>query len=115
MAFSFPKDFLWGAASSAYQIEGAWNKDGKGMNCHDYYARQSEYAQHFAMGRPDICADFYHHYREDIDIMAQMHLKSFRFSIAWARLFPDNPDDPSGCTAHAGPSQGRTARHSQTR
>lgn len=93
MAFSFPKNFLWGAASSAYQIEGAWEEDGKGMNCHDYYARQPEYAHHFAQGRPDVCADFYHHYREDIDIMANHNLKSFRFSIAWARLFPENPEE----------------------
>ncbi|MBE6884570.1 MAG: glycosyl hydrolase family protein [Ruminococcaceae bacterium] len=93
MAFSFPKDFLWGAACSAYQIEGAWNEGGKGLSCHDYYARLPEYEKFYELGRPDDCADFYHHYREDIDIMAERNLKSFRFSIAWPRLFPNGPDE----------------------
>ena len=92
MRISFPKDFIWGAACSAYQIEGAWNEDGKGENVHDHYARIPEYEKFYAKGRPDVCSDFYHRYREDVDIMASHNLKSFRFSIAWARLFPDGPD-----------------------
>ena len=98
MRISFPKDFIWGAACSAYQIEGAWNEDGKGENVHDHYARIPEYEKFYANGRPDVCSDFYHRYREDVDIMASHNLKSFRFSIAWARLFPDGPDklNPKG-------------------
>ena len=92
MYFSFPKDFLWGSGCSAYQVEGAWNEDGKGMSCHDHYARLPEYAHHWEKGRMDTCADFYHHWREDVDIMAEHNLKSFRFSIAWPRLFPNGPD-----------------------
>ena len=93
MYFKFPKDFLWGAACSAYQIEGAWNEDGKGENCSDHYARLPETAKFFERGRPDVCSDFYHHYREDIAIMKENNLKSFRFSISWPRLFPNGPDE----------------------
>jgi len=93
MALSFPKNFLWGSACSAYQIEGAWDEGGKGESCHDHYARIQEYQKFYENGRPDVCADFYHHYREDIDIMAANGLKSFRFSFAWPRLFPNGPDE----------------------
>ena len=91
MAMTFPKSFLWGAACSAYQIEGAWNEDGKGESCHDHYARLPEYAAYYKNGRPDTCSDFYHHYREDIGIMAENALKSFRFSFSGPRLFPIGP------------------------
>ena len=93
MSYYFPKDFLWGSACSAYQIEGAWNEGGKGMSCHDHYARLPEYAHYYEMGRPDSCSDFYHHYREDIDIMAEHGLKTFRLSFAWPRICPNGPDD----------------------
>ena len=93
MKLSFPKDFLWGAACSAYQIEGAWNEGGKGESCHDHYARLPEYRHFFENGRPDVCADFYHHYREDVELMAENGLRSFRFSFSWPRLFPNGPDE----------------------
>ncbi|MBE6884569.1 MAG: glycosyl hydrolase family protein [Ruminococcaceae bacterium] len=92
MNFSFPKDFLWGAACSSFQIEGAWQEDGKGISCHDKYARIPAHQDLYRYGGPDDGADFYHHYREDIDIMVEHGLKSFRFSIAWPRIFPDGPD-----------------------
>jgi len=87
----FPRGFLWGAACSAYQIEGAWNEGGKGENCSDHCARQPETEKFFERGRPDVCSDFYHHYREDIGIMRENSLNSFRFSISWPRLFPNGP------------------------
>jgi len=92
MELAFPRDFLWGAACSAYQIEGAWNEDGKGMSCHDYYAAMPEHRDLYKFGGPYDGADFYHRFREDIDIMAANGLKSFRFSIAWPRIFPNGPD-----------------------
>lgn len=93
MNFNFPKDFLWGAGCSAYQIEGAWNEGGKGISTHDYYSKHPDYAQFYERGGVETTSDFYHHYREDIDIMAEHNLRSFRFSIAWPRMFPNNPYD----------------------
>ncbi len=93
MSLAFPKGFLWGSACSAYQIEGAIAEGGKGENCHDHYARLPEYARYYEQGRPDVCSDFFHHYREDIAIMAEHGLRSFRFSFSWPRLFPNGPDE----------------------
>lgn len=91
MNFPFPKDFLFGSACSACQIEGAAFEDGKTANAFDHYSR-TEQVERFAGDLPDVCADFYHHYRDDIKLMKEMGLKAFRFSIAWARICPDGPD-----------------------
>ena len=93
MTYDFPKDFLWGAGCSAYQIEGAWNEGGKGISNHDYYSKHPDYAEFYPRGGVETTSDFYHRYREDIDIMAAHRLKSFRFSIAWPRMFPNDPTD----------------------
>ena len=90
MNFSFPKDFLFGSACSACQIEGAAYEGGKTDNVFDYYARKDP--ERFSGDLADVCADFYHHYRDDIKIMKKFGLKAFRFSIAWARICPDGPD-----------------------
>ena len=80
---SFPKDFLWGASTSAYQVEGAALEDGKGCSVQD--------VKEVIHGTADfkVASDFYHHYKEDIEMMAEMGLKTFRFSIAWTRLLPN--------------------------
>ena len=86
--FIFQKDFLWGAASSAVQIEAAANEDGKGQNVADFYSRK--FPEKYNKGEiPDTAADFYHRYNEDIGMMKDLGLKSFRFSISWARIYPD--------------------------
>lgn len=79
---AFPENFLWGASTSAYQVEGANLEDGKGPSCQD--------VQEVPEGTSDltVCADFYHHYKEDIALMAEMGFKSYRFSIAWTRILP---------------------------
>ena len=79
----FPKDFLWGASTSAYQVEGANLIDGKGPSCQD--------VKTVPEGTSDltVCADHYHHYKEDIAKMAEMGFKSYRFSIAWSRILPE--------------------------
>ena len=79
----FPKNFFWGASSSAYQVEGANLEDGKGPSCQD--------VKEVPAGTSDltVCADFYHHYKEDIALMAEMGFKSYRFSIAWTRILPE--------------------------
>ena len=82
----FPKDFLWGAATSAYQIEGAWQADGKGPSIWDVFAHQKDRVVNGENG--DVAADHYHRWREDVGIMADMGLKAYRFSIAWTRVLP---------------------------
>ncbi|MBC1953720.1 glycoside hydrolase family 1 protein [Listeria welshimeri] len=83
---SFPKDFLWGSASAAYQIEGAWDADGKGPSVWDEYVRIPGTTYKGTNG--DVAVDHYHRYKEDVKLMADAGLKAYRFSIAWSRIFP---------------------------
>ncbi|MBQ8429890.1 MAG: family 1 glycosylhydrolase [Clostridia bacterium] len=84
MAFS--KDFLWGAASASHQIEGAWDEDGKTPNIWDALVKG-----HVAYGDDGkVACDHYHRYKEDVALMKKLGLKSYRFSISWARIFPDD-------------------------
>ncbi len=80
---SFPDHFLWGASTSAYQVEGANLEDGKGPSCQD--------VKKVPEGTSDlsVCADHYHRYKEDIALMAEMGFKAYRFSIAWTRILPE--------------------------
>ncbi|AVP49597.1 glycoside hydrolase family 1 protein [Williamsoniiplasma luminosum] len=85
---NIPKDFLWGGSTSAYQIEGAWNEDGKGVSIQDL-----EETMFISLKHPDktdfkIASDHYHHWKEDIASMAEMGFKSYRFSISWPRIYP---------------------------
>ncbi len=82
----FPKDFLWGAATSAYQIEGGWNEDGRGPSIWDHFCRQPGRVQTGENG--DSAADHYHRWAEDVDLMSQIGLKAYRFSVAWTRIIP---------------------------
>lgn len=79
----FPEDFLWGASSSAYQCEGAWDEDGKGPSVQDMAPVMK--------GTTDwkVCSDHYHRFKEDIALMAEMGFTEYRFSIAWPRIIPD--------------------------
>lgn len=83
----FPEGFLWGAATSAYQIEGAWSEDGKGESVWDYYCRTLKIAADKQTG--DVAIDHYHRWRSDIAIMKELGLQCYRFSIAWTRIFPE--------------------------
>lgn len=83
----FPKTFLWGAASAAYQIEGAWNEDGKGVSNWDKFVRIP--GKTFKETNGDVAVDHYHRYKEDVRLMAEMGLKAYRFSVAWTRVFPN--------------------------
>ncbi|EST90838.1 glycoside hydrolase family 1 protein [Vagococcus lutrae] len=111
----FPKDFLWGGATAANQIEGAYNLGGKGMSTSDYAAYKDPYASgkvdNFTFNvsskeleeykaNPDKYLfpkrwgiDFYHRYKEDIALFAEMGFKTFRLSISWARIFPTGLED----------------------
>ena len=85
MAFTFPKDFWWGASSSAFQIEGGWNEDGKGMSVADFNSFKKSDVQ----ADSKVASDFYHRWQEDIALMRELGLKAYRFSIAWSRIIPD--------------------------
>ncbi|XP_006343294.2 beta-glucosidase 46-like [Solanum tuberosum] len=83
---SFPRNFLFGTASSCYQFEGAFLSDGKGLNNWDVFTHE---AGHIADGsNGDIALDHYNRYQEDIKLMEDMGVNSFRFSISWARILP---------------------------
>ena len=102
---SFPKGFLWGGATAANQCEGAWNEDGKGLSTVDVIPfgpdrmkvsrgimemlecdEDHTYPAHEAI-------DFYHHYKEDIALFAEMGFKTYRMSISWTRILPNGDDD----------------------
>ncbi|KWU62625.1 6-phospho-beta-glucosidase [Bacillus mycoides] len=80
---SFKKDFLWGASTSAYQVEGAYNEDGKGLSVQDVKV--------IPEGTSDftVCSDHYHHFKEDVKLFSELGLKVYRFSIAWTRILPN--------------------------
>ena len=83
----FPEGFLWGSASAAYQVEGAWQEDGKGITNWDEFVRIP--GKTFKATTGDIAIDHYHRYEEDIALMAEMGLKAYRFSVSWARIYPN--------------------------
>lgn len=83
----FPEDFLWGSASAAYQIEGGYREGGKGMSNWDAFVRIPGKTYKGTTG--DVAVDHYHRYLEDIRLMAEMGLKTYRFSIAWTRIYPE--------------------------
>lgn len=83
---SFKSDFIWGAAASSYQIEGAWNEDGKGLSVWDMMTRQKGRVWEDHTG--DVACDHYHRYREDVALMAEIGIHAYRFSIAWPRVLP---------------------------
>ncbi len=83
---SFPSDFIWGAATAAYQIEGAWNEDGKDESIWDRFSHTPGKIENGDVG--DVACDHYHRYLEDIALMRQLGLKAYRFSIAWPRVIP---------------------------
>ena len=107
---TFPKNFLWGGATAANQMEGAWNEDGKGLTTAEVVKKSQNplemSANDVSMNTIKVAMsdmtdkmypkrrgiDFYHHYQEDIKLFAEMGFKAFRLSIAWARIFPNGDD-----------------------
>lgn len=84
---TFPADFSWGAATSAYQIEGAWDRDGKGLSVWDQYCRLPGMIWQGHHGQ--TACDHVHRFREDVDLMKQIGLQRYRFSICWPRVIPE--------------------------
>lgn len=84
---SFDKDFIWGAATAAYQIEGAASEDGKGLSVWDTCSRIQGFVKGGDTG--DVACDHYHRFKEDVKLMKEIGLKAYRFSICWPRILPD--------------------------
>lgn len=86
----FPEAFLWGASTSAYQVEGAWAEDGKGPSVQDI--------KEIPQGTTDfkVASDHYHRYEEDMKLFKELGLKAYRFSISWSRVMPDGQVNPAG-------------------
>ena len=81
------QEFIWGAATSSYQIEGAADEDGKGLHIWDVYSRQPGMV--FDNHNGDVACDHYHRYREDVALMKEIGIQGYRFSISWSRIFPE--------------------------
>ncbi len=87
MNFEFGKDFKWGVSTAAYQIEGAYNIDGKGLSIWDVFANMKGKTNKGETG--NIACDFYHRYAKDIALMSELNIPNFRFSLSWSRLIPN--------------------------
>ncbi len=91
--YRFPNNFTWGAATSAYQIEGAWQEDGKGESIWDRFSHTPGKIMNGETG--DVSCNHYHYYREDVSHMARMGLNAYRFSVSWPRVFPEGKSKPN--------------------
>ena len=89
----FPDDFVWGAATSAYQIEGAAGEDSRGASIWDAFARTPGMIDDGTTG--DVSIDHYHRYRDDVRLLKEIGTMAYRFSIAWPRVFPDGTGAPN--------------------
>jgi beta-glucosidase len=87
----FPQDFLWGTATSAYQIEGAWNEDGKGESIWDRFAHTGGKIKNGDAG--DVALDHYHRFKDDVQQIKALGARAYRFSISWPRIFPHGAGD----------------------
>ncbi len=85
--YKFPSNFIWGAATASYQIEGAWDADGKGESIWDRFTHTPGKIEDASSG--DVACDHYHRYPEDIALMRRLGLKAYRFSTSWPRVLPN--------------------------
>ena len=89
MKKGFPEDFLWGASTSAFQVEGAYNEDGKGLSVADV----ASFKNSDRIADTKVACDFYHRYKDDVKLMHELGLKSYRFSINWTRIYPNGVEE----------------------
>jgi beta-glucosidase len=86
----FPPDFVWGVATSAYQIEGGRGEDGKGDSIWDRFSDLGRLRD-----KGDVATDHYHRWEEDLDLLARLGVGAYRFSVAWSRVIPDGDGEPN--------------------
>jgi beta-glucosidase len=91
-ARKFPDGFYWGTATAAYQVEGAWNEDGKGPSIWDTFAHAGKIR---GGDTGDVAVDHYHRYRDDVALMKAIGATAYRFSISWPRVFPSGTGQPN--------------------
>jgi len=89
----FPKDFIWGTATASYQIEGAWDEGGRGLSIWDTFSHTPGKTWNGHTG--DNACDHYHRYKEDVRLIKDLGVDSYRFSIAWPRIFPEGRGKPN--------------------
>ena len=92
----FQKDFVWGAATASYQIEGGWDADGKGLSVWDVYSHQPGNVKNDDTG--DVACDHYHRFKDDVKLMKELGIRAYRFSLSWPRLIPEGEGElnPAG-------------------
>ncbi len=88
----FPANFLWGSATASYQVEGAVHEGGRGPSIWDTFSHTPGKTANGDTG--DVADDFFHHYRDDVQLMKTLGLQAFRFSVAWPRVFPTGSGEP---------------------
>jgi beta-glucosidase len=90
---SFPEGFLWGTATAAYQVEGAFDEDGRGLSIWDTFAHTPGRVEDGETG--DVACDHYHRFEQDVELMAELGLGAYRFSVSWPRIYPDGDGEPN--------------------
>ncbi|MEQ1768035.1 MAG: GH1 family beta-glucosidase, partial [Methylotenera sp.] len=90
---TFPSGFLWGSATASYQVEGAFNEDGRTPSIWDTFSKMPGKTVNGATG--DVSTDHYHRFKDDIQLMKALGVKTYRFSISWSRVFPDGTGAPN--------------------
>ena len=86
-SIKFGKDFVWGVATAAFQIEGAYNSDGKGLSVWDVFSHREGKIKDSTDA--DVACDSYNRVEEDVKLLADLGVNAYRFSVAWSRVLPD--------------------------
>jgi len=98
--YEFPPDFVWGVATSSYQIEGSYDKGGRGETIWDAFCRLNGTILDGSNG--DVACDHYRRYKDDVELMSSLDVRAYRFSIAWSRILPNGTFSGSSSSSAGG-------------